>query len=429
MTPRNRTDTHDEILDRTAAERIRQLEEALAASEERYKRAFAEHSEQLKQRLLGVHRMEAIGRLAGGIAHEFNNILTVIGGHSERLMEMLAPEDPLSHSAAAIKHATDRAASLTRQLLAFSRRQVFQLRAVGVHRLIADSEPLLLKALGAHIGLTLDLPEDLPDISADPTQLQRVVVNLALNAREVMPKGGVLTIRVDRMDTGEHPPRDRPWLRVGSYVRIAIADTGPGMDAVTSAHVFEPFFTTTQLGKGSGLGLATVYGIVKQSNGYIWVDSEVGNGACFTILLPLLAVTAEQAAATASPMAASETLLLVEEDESIGRLLADALQRRGYHVLEARSATEASALFVASDSRIHLLLTEVVVGTDSGPELASRLKAADPLLQVLYMSGSTGASSGDRPALHGMPFIQKPFALQALADKVREVLQTREGRA
>ncbi|HLB44934.1 MAG TPA: ATP-binding protein [Candidatus Limnocylindrales bacterium] len=384
--------------------------------------------EQLKQQLLGVQRMEAIGRLAGGLAHEFNNILTVIGGHSERLIELLGPRDSAGNSAVAIKEATDRATSLTRQLLAFSRRQVFQLRPVALHRLIAEARPLIERAIGEAIDVRVDLPAALPDIVADAAQLQDVVMNLALNARESMPKGGTLTIRVDTLNTGEHPPRERPWIRVGSYVRLTMADTGAGMDAIARAHVFEPFFTTRQLGIGSGLGLATVYGIVKQSSGYIWVESDVGRGASFTILLPVLAM-ATDVLASADPAAARlETVLVVEEDDSIRGLVADSLRRRGYHVLDAPSGPRAIDAFIGCRSRIHLLLTEIAVGAAGGPEIAGRLKAVDPLLQVLYMSGSRGASSGEQPAILGMPFIQKPFALQALADKVREVLDTGEGR-
>jgi signal transduction histidine kinase len=410
-----------------AAERIRQLEEALAASEDRCRRTFQEETERLKQQLLGVHRMEAIGRLAGGIAHEFNNILTVVVGHSERLVETLPPNDSLGYSAAAIKHAADRAAALTRQLLAFSRRQVFQLRSVALDRLIADARPLLEETLGATVALRLEVPATLPDISADPEQIQQVVLTLAQSAREAMPKGGSLTVRLGTLQTGDRPPRERPWIRTGSYVQMTIADTSAGMDAVTAAHVFEPFFTTRQLGNGSGLGLATVYGIVKQSNGYIWVESEVGRGTQFTILLPVLATPSDQLPATGPAAPAFETVLLVEEDESIRRLLADSLRGRGYRVLEAPSATAASSLFAQSSSRIHLLLTEVVFGSESGGELARHLKAADPLLQVLFMSGSTGAPSGDHPAL-GVPFTQKPFALHVLAAKVREVLDTGAGR-
>jgi PAS domain S-box-containing protein len=383
--------------------------------------------EQLKQQLLAVQRMEAIGRLAGGLAHDFNNILTVIGGHSERLSELLPPSDPLIGSALAIKQATGRAVSLTRQLLAFSRRQALQPRVIAVHRLVEEARPMLAALLGDAIELRLELPAELPPISADPAQLQDVIVNLAHNARDAMPRGGTLTVRVDTFHTGERPSRERPWIRVGSYVRLTLADTGAGVDAIMKAHVFEPFFTTKQLGHGSGLGLATVYGIVKQSNGYIWLESEVGHGASFTVLLPIPSSPPGQAPSEPSATA-FETVLVVEDDESIRRLLTDTLRHRGYTVIEAASEARATEAFTSYSARVHLLLTEVVVGTGSGSEIARRLKSADPLLQVLYMSGSPGASSVDLPAVLGMPFIQKPFSLQALADKVREVLDSGEGR-
>jgi two-component system cell cycle sensor histidine kinase/response regulator CckA len=317
--------------------------------------------------------------------------------------------------------------SLTRQLLAFSRRQVFQPRVIAVHRLVQEARQTLTALVGHAIELRLELPESLPDISADPSQLRDVIVNLVLNARDAMPKGGVLTIRVDKMQAEGRPSRERPWIRVGSYVRITISDTGAGVDAIMKAHVFEPFFTTKQLGNGSGLGLATVYGIVKQSNGYIWLESEVGHGAAFTVLLPILETAPGQAPFSTPAVPAFETILVVEEDESIRRLLADALRHRGYEVLEAASAGGATEAFTTYSGRIHLLLTEVSLGADSGREIARRLKAAEPLLQVMYMSGSTSPSSDHAPIL-GMPFIQKPFSLQALAAKVRQVLDTGEGR-
>ena len=244
--------------------------------------------ERLKVRLLGARRMEAIGRLAGGIAHEFNNLLSIIDGHAERLVETLAPGHPLMSSATAIQKATSRATALTQQVLAFGRRQTFQWRVVAVHRLIAQVRTVLESVLGEAIEVRCDLPAELPDVKTDPAQLEQAVMNLVLNAREAMPTGGRVTIRVDTMATGDHPPEERPWIRAGTYVRLIVADTGMGMDAATKAHLFEPFFTTKQVGDGTGLGLATVYGIVKQSGGYIWVESEVGRGTSFTLLFPAL---------------------------------------------------------------------------------------------------------------------------------------------
>jgi PAS domain S-box-containing protein len=375
---------------------------------------------------LGAHRMEALGRLAGGIAHDFNNLLTVIGGHTERLVSALGQEAALGSSVVAIQQAARRAAALTQQLLAFSRRQVFHLQVLPLHQVVAGAKPLLAKALGAAIELRMDVPSDLPSIKADSSQVEQVLMGLAVHTREAMPGGGVLRIRMDSVTVGPSAPRERPWIRPGRYVRIQQTDSGPGMDAVTQARLFEPFFSTRHMGSGSGLGLATVYGIVKQSAGYIWVESEPGRGTTFTLLFPVLAEGDREVGAPGTSLA-HETILVVDDDDNVRTLVADELRRKGYRVIDSSSGALAPDQAMLSAGRVHLLLTDVILRTGTGHELANRMKAADPLLQVLYMSGLPG-SPADRRSMAGMPFIQKPFTLQALAGKVREVLDTGEGR-
>ena len=383
-------------------------------------------SKRLQMRLLGVQRMEAIGRLAGGLAHEFNNLLTVIAGHAERLSAALPGEHQLKASANAIRTATDRAASLTRQLLAFSRRQVFELQPVAVHHLVQQAQPLLAKILGDRVALRLDLPLALPDISVDSRQIELVVVNLAKNAREAMTGDGTLTILVDEVEIGERPPRERPWLRPGRYVRLVIADTGPGMEPSTKAHVFEPFFTTKHIGSGAGLGLATVYGIVKQSNGFVWVDSEIGRGAAFTLLFPVLERDSVERSRTRD--AGTETILVVDEDERVRTFVADALRRRGYQVLDAPSGAEAIELFAAHPARIHLLVADAQSAAAGGVALDRRLKTIDPMMQTLVMVEPPGPRPVPNSVRPSTPTIQKPFTLQALADRIRAVLDSGEGR-
>ena len=386
----------------------------------------ATESKRLQTRLLGAERMEAVGRLAGGLAHDFNNLLTIIGGHSERLLGGLAPQDPLRNSAVAIQQASARAASLTRQLLAFGRRQVFELEPVALHRLMIDAQGLLTRIVGEQVALHLELPAHLPDIRADARQIEYVLVNMALNAREAMATGGTLTIRVDTTEIGARALRERPWLRPGRYVRVIVSDTGPGMDPLTKAHAFQPFFTTKQMGNGSGLGLATVYGIIKQSNGFVWVDSEVGGGAAFTLLFPVF--EAEASASASRGVTGAETILVVEPDDSVRSFVCDALRRRGYHVLGTSSGDTALELFAAHPSRIHLMLSDVASDTASGLPLDARLKAIDPTIQSLFMLAPDETGATTRKVPPGAPLIQRPFTLQALADKVREVLDSGEGR-
>jgi signal transduction histidine kinase/ActR/RegA family two-component response regulator len=375
-----------------------------------------------RQRLFGAQRMEALGRLAGGIAHEFNNLLTVMTGHGERLAEALSQDAALGRAASAIVRSARRASLLTQQLLAFGRRQVFQPRLLELHRLLADVRPLLVGALGETVELRLDVPDELPAVHADPAQVSQVLVNLATYAREAMPEGGRLTVRVGAFASGPRAPRERPWIRPGSYVRLMVSDTGPGLDVSAQVHLFEPFFSARHQGVGHGLGLASVYGIVKQSGGYIWVQSAPSAGTTFSILLP---VAPGERTGTASDGAthapADETVLVVEDEDTIRTLIADELRSRGYRVLDAPSGERALSVRDAYPSRVHLLLTDVSLRSGSGPTLARSLRAIDPSLRVLYMSGLPGGDVSAAAAT-STGFIQKPFSLQTLVDRVRALL-------
>lgn len=381
-------------------------------------------SVETRQRLSGTQRMEALGRLAGGVAHEFNNLLTVITGHGDRLVDALGQDAALGRSATAIMRSARRASLLTQQLLAFSRRQVFRPRVLRLNELIQDVSPLIVGALGEAVDLRLHLPAELPSTNVDPTQVSQVLVNLATYAREAMPEGGTLTLTVTATSQNARLGRARSWIRPGSYVRVEVADTGSGLDEAAQTHIFEPFFSARRQGVGEGLGLASIYGIVKQSGGYIWVESEVGRGTTFTILLPAtpdVPVGAGTPPDQAPP--AEATILVVEDDESVRALIVDELRRRGYQVLESASGDRAVEVFAGFTSRIHLLLTDVVLQSGSGPTLAARLKGSVPGLRVLYMTGLPGAASPGEADTAGAPSIQKPFSLQTLADQVRAVLE------
>ncbi len=380
----------------------------------------------LEAHLIGIQRTEAIGRLAGGLAHDFNNLLTVIGGHSDYLLETLPDGDPRRSSAQSIHQASHRAAALTRQLLAFGRRQVFHLRVVDIHQLLDDAQPMLARALGERIQLHVEVGATSPNIHADPAQVEQILVNLALHARDALPDGGTLRVRVSLMKMDQRPP-ERPWIRARAYLRIDVTDSGPAMDELVRARVFEPFFTTKYLGRGNGLGLATVYGIVKQSDGYIWVDSEVGRGTTFTVLFPALTPAEPEAASASRPddIRPHEAVLILEQEDGLRALIADAMRRRGYHVLDTDSETRAAELFDAHAGRIDLLVSDVREMSAGGPALAERLRAVAPRLRIVYMS-APGTAAPSSPAA-GVEFIQKPFSLHAFADKVRQILDTGSG--
>ena len=390
-------------------------------------RKRAEHAlRQSEKQLWQSQKMEAVGRLAGGVAHDFNNLLTVIKGYTELMLSDLKPSDPLRPEMEEVQKAADRAAALTRQLLAFSRRQVLAPKVVNLNYLVEDMNKLLRRLLGEDIELAIKLADHLGCVKADPGQIEQVIMNLAVNARDAMPKGGKLTLETANLELDEGYSREHVMVKPGPYVMLAIADTGSGMDAETLAHVFEPFFTTKEQGKGTGLGLSTVYGIVKQSDGYIWPYSEPGIGTTFKIYLPLVDEMAEreQARAQLSPgLGGQETILLVEDEEGVRGLTRQLLQRHGYTVLEAEHGQDALMLCERFSGPIHLLLSDVVLAQMSGRELVERLGPLRPEMKVLYMSGYSDEAIIHHGVLKpGTAFLQKPFTTESLMRKVREVI-------
>jgi two-component system cell cycle sensor histidine kinase/response regulator CckA len=402
-------------------------------------RDLTEHNK-LQAQLLHSQKMEAIGTLAGGIAHDFNNLLTTITGYTEMMLMEVDKDSPLRSGMEEIKLASDRAANLTRQLLAFSRKQMIQPVVLDLNYPLAEMDKMLRRLIGEDIDLITVLEPELWKVKFDPGQMDQVVMNLAVNAKDAMPEGGKLTIETANVDLDEAYARQHGIeLESGPLVMVAVSDTGMGIDEETQSHIFEPFFTTKEKGKGTGLGLSTVYGIVKQSGGFIWVYSEPGQGTTFKIYLP--AIASAQASRAGLPKAeaeeafaeeeqiepqhleGSETILVAEDDDSARKLMRSVLQGYGYRVLEAQDGEEAVRLFEQHEGPIHLLLTDVVMPGMNGRELAERLQPLQPKMKVLYMSGYT-----DNAIVHSgileteMPFIQKPFAPEVLASKVRMVL-------
>jgi two-component system cell cycle sensor histidine kinase/response regulator CckA len=381
--------------------------------------------EQLRQ----AQKMEAVGRLAGGIAHDFNNLLTAILSYVDFLLLSLGSDHPAREDAEEVRRAALKAADLTRQLLAFSRRQVLQPKLLDLNTIVVEMEKLLRRLIGEDVVLLTSLAGGLGVVRADPSQLEQVIVNLSVNARDAMPAGGTLTIETANVEAGGIHGQGRVAVAPGRYVMLRMRDTGEGMDARTQARLFEPFFTTKEQGRGTGLGLATVYGIVKQSGGYIWVDSERGKGTTFTVHLPRV----EAAGTAAGPPAAhresprgAETILLVEDDDAVRDLCRRALVAQGYRVLEASNGEQALELAEEHGGPIHLLLTDVVMPGINGRELAERLGATRPDAALLFVSGYTEDVMVHRGAQEAdIPFLQKPFTPAGLLGKVREVLDAR----
>ena len=369
-----------------------------------------------------------MGRLAGGIAHDFNNLLMVISGYSEFLLERIGAEQHLRGPAQEIARASERASSLTRQLLAFSRKQMLAPRIVNLNDIATENLKMLTRMIGEDVDLVLSPGKNLWPVRADAGQIEQVIMNLAVNARDAMPSGGKLTIETRNITLSEEDARHHAPLRPGDYVMIDISDTGVGMDAETQSHIFEPFFTTKGP-KGTGLGLSTVYGIIKQSGGYIWVDSEVGRGTAFKIYLPRVAAPGEPATHIAAAAGSqrvepgSETILLVEDEANLRYLARQYLEKQGYRVIEAADGAVAVQIAVAHESVIHLLLTDVIMPGMNGRELAQRITEIRPNVKVLYMSGYTENVIGHNGTLDaGIRLLQKPFNLRDLKNKVREAL-------
>jgi signal transduction histidine kinase len=379
-------------------------------------------AEQLRQ----SQKLESVGQLAGGIAHDFNNLLTVITGYIDLSLRRLKPDDPLSRNLDEVKKAAERAASLTQQLLAFSRKQVLEPKVIDLNDVVTDTDKLLRRLIGEDIHLVTMRDPGLWRVKADPGQLSQVIVNLAVNARDAMPRGGKLTIETRNVYLDEAYAGRHMAVRPGAYVMLAVTDTGTGMDAETQKHIFEPFYTTKEIGKGTGLGLSMVYGVVKQSGGNIWVYSEQGQGTTFKIYLPRVeeGVVEAQAAATLPELArGTETILLVEDEDMVRRLLRDILEMEGYTVLVAHDGDEALRACERHEGPIHLLLTDVVMPGMSGRQLVERLTEHCADVKVLYMSGYTDDAIVHHGVLDaGTNFLQKPFTPDAVVRKVREVL-------
>jgi PAS domain S-box-containing protein len=383
---------------------------------------------QLEAKLRQAQKMESVGQLASGIAHDFNNLLTVINGMSDLLLAQVSQDDPMHADVREILHAGERAATLTSQLLAFSRQQILESRVMTFNTVVAGMESLLRRLLGEDIDLVVVLTPGVGNVKVDPGQIEQVITNLAVNARDAMPQGGQLTIETQNVTLDEDDAR-RHGVAVppGSYVRLAVSDSGAGMDEATRTRIFEPFFTTKGPGKGTGLGLSTVYGIVKQSHGFIWVESEVGQGTSFKMYLPQVTEVAGpvRPGPTAVSSSGTETILLVEDNAGLRKLATRLLAPAGYTVLGAASGEEALRLLEGHDAPVHLLLSDVVMPGMSGRQLAERLAQIRPGMKVLYMSGYTS----DTIVRHGVldakvPFLNKPFTAAALLRKVREVLDS-----
>jgi PAS domain S-box-containing protein len=371
-------------------------------------------------------KMEAVGRLAGGIAHDFNNLLMVVSGYTEVLLDQLTVGHPLHSKVEAIQQASDRATTLTRQLLAFSRKQLLELKVIDVNAIVEDMERLLRPLIGENIELSTNLSPAVGCTRADAGQLEQVIMNLVVNAKDAMPNGGKICIRTASVTLDDSYRPENTFIKQGPYVMISVSDSGQGMDRETQARIFEPFFTTKEKGKGTGLGLSTVYGIIKQSGGYVFVQSELGRGTVFTIYFPRVDEPTEARGVTPSTLAAaggSETILLVEDEESVRQLVRETLEARGYRVLEAANGNAALAISASHPDPIHLVITDVVMPGLNGHDLIQQLLPARPTAKVLYLSGYAEDAVG-APSDPATPkaFLQKPFTLQNLSRKVREVL-------
>ena len=400
----------------------------IAVKEDITERKGSEEALQLAQhQLLQAQKMEAVGRLAGGVAHDFNNLLGVIYGYGQLLLEPLAPEDPSRGRIGEILKAAERAAGLTRQLLAFSRRQVLERKVLNIVSLVTETEKMLKRLIGEDVELTLRTACESAHVLADAGQIEQVLMNLAVNARDAMPHGGKLTLEVAEAELDESHAYGQEPVPPGPYVMLAVTDSGSGMDKETRSHLFEPFFTTKEPGKGTGLGLATVYGIVRQSGGCIFVYSEIGVGTTFRIYLPRAeqteATEARRPASSEEAMGGHETVLVVEDDESLRLLVREVLEGRGYTVLVAKDSPEALQIGRNQETKIDLLLTDIIMHGLGGRELAARLMAVRPSLKVLYMSGYTHDTLFDpRHTGSSCRLLQKPFGQGALARAVREAL-------
>jgi two-component system cell cycle sensor histidine kinase/response regulator CckA len=404
----------------------------LAEAAQRRERARTEEAlRQTENQLRQAQKMEAVGRLAGGIAHDFNNLLTAILGYSELVLQQMPSDAAVRADIDEIKKAGDRAAALTRQLLAFSRRQVLEPRVADFNEIVANVKKLLHRVIGADVELSTDLDPTIGHVRVDIGQMEQVLMNLAINARDAMPQGGRLCIRTSHGEFTQRHQAHSAAMDAGHYLLVTVSDTGTGMTPDIVKQIFDPFFTTKGEGQGTGLGLSTVYGIVKQSGGYIWVDSEPGRGTVFEIYLPCVDEPLDVVKLGASPLQraqGSETILLVDDDVCICDLLRRALKEGGYDVLTAPDGMEAIAVAKAHAGSIHILITDLVMPQMGGTELAAQLTAAHRDLAVLYISGYTDRREWKLEASQvGRAYLQKPFTPSVLMRKVRELLDPTTG--
>jgi signal transduction histidine kinase len=410
------------------AERIgSQIVGAIANAQLYIERIQAEQErEALQEQLRQSQKMEAIGRLAGGIAHDFNNLLTVIKGYSQLSLVETKEDDPLKENLEEIKKAAEKAADLTRQLLAFSRRQILEMKVLDLNTILGDLDKMLHRLIGEDIELVTLLPDALGRVKTDPGWVEQIIMNLAVNARDAMPKGGKLTIETANVELDEAYARGHIAVKPGRYVMLSVSDTGVGMTAEIRQQVFEPFFTTKERGKGTGLGLSTVYGIVKQSGGNIWVYSEPGQGTTFKIYLPRVDEPLEELkerVVKEELLQGKETVLVVEDEEAVRQLAVRILKRQGYTVLDTPDGEGALVICEKQKEPVHLILTDVIMPGMSGRQLAERCRRIRQDFKVLYMSGYTDNAIVHHGVLEeGMNYIQKPFTVEDLARKVREVL-------
>jgi two-component system cell cycle sensor histidine kinase/response regulator CckA len=385
----------------------------------------------LEDQFRQAQKMEAVGRLAGGVAHDFNNLLMVISGYAEVLLEGTDRNQALYPKIEAIQQASDRATTLTRQLLAFSRKQLLELKVVDVNAIVSDIERLLRPLIGESIELSCRLFPNLGRTRADAGQIEQVIMNLVVNSKDAMPNGGKISIQTANVRLDDDLRREHSYIKPGPYVMFSVADTGHGMDKETQCRIFEPFFTTKEKGKGTGLGLSTVYGIIKQSGGYVFAQSEIGRGTTFRIYLPRVEDAAEphgHLRVSPSAIGGSETVLLVEDEESVRQLVRETLETKGYKVLEADQGAAALKIASEHDGPIHMLITDVVMPGMNGRELSQQLCAAHPATKVLFLSGYAEDAIVHQGVLEpGTAFLQKPFTLQSLSRKVREVLNNGTG--
>jgi len=408
-------------LEQRVAARTVSLREALANLKTEMQRR-----QNVEEQLLQAQKMEAVGRLAGGVAHDFNNLLTVIQGYNEMLREQVSSDEQAVDYTSEVQRAADRASALTNQLLAFSRRQMVLPRVVNLNESVAQIEKMLRRIIGEDIRLEIKLGENLAPVNVDPSHIDQVIMNLAVNSRDAMPGGGHLTIETANVELTAEYAGAHHGVTPGPYVMLAVSDSGSGMDAATRARIFEPFFTTKEQGKGTGLGLSIVYGIVKQNQGEILVYSEPGKGTTFKIYFPAVEAVVEASRSVPERVAAGAitgTVLLVEDEEQVRNLTRTMLTRLGYNVIGAGTAAEALRLVREHRDGIDLLLTDIVMPEMSGTTLATQIRSEEPGIRVMFMSGYTDSAVVQQGMLAPeTAFIQKPFALGTLAQKLREVL-------